>query len=75
MLSKELLLTKQRLVETEDEKRKQEEEAAQVRGRGGLPCGGSRPDSAVGGLGRGGGVSAPQQPSGFRLHRDVRQER
>lgn len=40
MLSKELLLTKQRLVETEDEKRKQEEEAAQVRGRGGPPCGG-----------------------------------
>lgn len=36
MLSKELLLTKQRLVETEDEKRKQEEETAQVKGLGGL---------------------------------------
>lgn len=32
MLNKELLLTKQRLVETEEEKRKQEEETAQVRG-------------------------------------------
>lgn len=32
VLNKELLLTKQRLVETEEEKRKQEEETAQVRG-------------------------------------------
>lgn len=31
MLNKELLLTKQRLVETEEEKRKQEEETAQVK--------------------------------------------
>lgn len=30
VLNKELLLTKQRLVETEEEKRKQEEETAQV---------------------------------------------
>lgn len=36
VLNKELLLTKQRLVETEEEKRKQEEETAQVRGIGGL---------------------------------------
>lgn len=36
MLNKELLLTKQRLVETEAEKRQQEEETAQVRGVGGL---------------------------------------
>lgn len=36
MLNKELLLTKQRLVETEEEKRKQEEETAQVKGMGGL---------------------------------------
>lgn len=34
MLNKELLLTKQRLVETEEEKRKQEEETAQVTGMG-----------------------------------------
>lgn len=32
VLNKELLLTKQRLVETEEEKRKQEEETAQVTG-------------------------------------------
>lgn len=32
VLNKELLLTKQRLVETEEEKRKQEEETAQVKG-------------------------------------------
>lgn len=40
VLNKELLLTKQRLVETEEEKRKQEEETAQVRGigAGGLGC-------------------------------------
>lgn len=36
VLNKELLLTKQRLVETEEEKRKQEEETAQVTGAGGL---------------------------------------
>ncbi|XP_015421550.1 PREDICTED: LOW QUALITY PROTEIN: rab GTPase-activating protein 1-like [Myotis davidii] len=36
VLNKELLLTKQRLVETEEEKRKQEEETAQVTGLGGL---------------------------------------
>lgn len=36
VLNKELLLTKQRLVETEEEKRKQEEETAQVTGVGGL---------------------------------------
>lgn len=36
MLNKELLLTKQRLVETEEEKRKQEEETAQVQARVGL---------------------------------------
>lgn len=36
VLNKELLLTKQRLVETEEEKRKQEEETAQVTGIGGL---------------------------------------
>lgn len=35
VLNKELLLTKQRLVETEEEKRKQEEETAQVTGMGG----------------------------------------
>lgn len=34
VLNKELLLTKQRLVETEEEKRKQEEETAQVTGAG-----------------------------------------
>lgn len=32
VLNKELLNTKQRLVETEEEKRRQEEETAQVRG-------------------------------------------
>lgn len=31
VLNKELLLTKQKLVETEEEKRKQEEETAQVK--------------------------------------------
>lgn len=36
VLNKELLLTKQRLVETEEEKRKQEEETAQVQARAGL---------------------------------------
>lgn len=36
VLNKELLLTKQRLVETEEEKRKQEEETAQVTGVGRL---------------------------------------
>ena len=36
VLNKELLLTKQRLVEAEEEKRKQEEETAQVKARGGL---------------------------------------
>lgn len=36
VLNKELLLTKQRLVETEEEKRKQEEETAQVKGMGGF---------------------------------------
>lgn len=35
VLNKELLLTKQRLVETEEEKRKQEGETAQVKGVGG----------------------------------------
>jgi hypothetical protein len=38
VLNKELLLTKQRLVETEEEKRKQEEETAQVKGTCGLLC-------------------------------------
>lgn len=37
VLNKELLLTKQKLVETEEEKRKQEEETAQVKGVGRLP--------------------------------------
>lgn len=43
VLNKELLLTKQRLVEAEEEKRKQEEETAQVKGTGGpfLYTGGS----------------------------------
>ena len=36
VLNKELLLTKQRLVETEEEKRKQEEETAQVTGVWGM---------------------------------------
>lgn len=36
VLNKELLLTKQRLVETEEEKRKQEEETAQVTGMQGM---------------------------------------
>lgn len=38
VLNKELLLTKQRLVETEEEKRKQEEETAQVKCTGRFFC-------------------------------------
>jgi hypothetical protein len=38
VLNKELLFTKQRLVETEEEKRKQEEETAQVRPRQAFLC-------------------------------------